>query len=371
MKIIWLIWLVFAISAVSAQQKIEVDGQLSAITSFSPKNKLSSFVGVRYIPEFNYEIGSDTTRMFDVEISANISGSSVFDPFSESEERFGISPYRAWARYKGKQLEVRAGLQKIDFGVATMLRPLQWFNQIDPRDPLQLTNGVYAVLGRYYLLNNANIWLWGLYGNEQPRGFDILPTAQKKPEYGGRFQHPAGKGELAISYHHRMVNAEPILYENVPENRFALDGKWDVGVGLWFEATYIKKRENIGDLTNQTLLNIGTDYTFGVGNGLGVTFEQLLFSNNKRAFVFNQSFNVSALNINYPLSLYDRISAVTSVTWEAQKAAFFVNYEHQFKQVTGYLMAYYNPETQIGLRQNELTNSFAGPGIRVMVVYTH
>lgn len=376
MKKVIFILLIFYFRESFTQQKFEVDGQLSTVASFSPKNDLNSFIGVRYIPEISYKIGSDTARMLDFEVSANVSGSSLFKPFSESEEQFNISPYRAWVRYKGKQFEVRAGLQKIDFGVAMMLRPLQWFNEIDPRDPLQLTNGVYGILGRYYFLNNANIWIWGLYGNELQRGFDTLPTQRRTPEYGGRFQHPVGRGELAFSYHHRTadpnrISPAPVVAGTVPENRFALDGKWDVGVGLWFEASYIRKGKPIGQLTNQTLLNVGTDYTFGVGNGLGVTFEQLFFSVNERAFVFNQNFNISAMNVSYPLSLYDRVSAVASVTWEAKQAAFFVNYEHQFEKITGYVMAYYNPENQVGLRQNELTNSFAGPGIRLMMVYNH
>jgi hypothetical protein len=269
--------------------------------------------------------------------SFNVNASTLFHPFTKSEEQFDVSPYRAWVRYKNKQFEVRAGLQKVDFGVAMLLRPLQWFNQINPRDPLQLTNGVYAVLGRYYFLNNANIWLWGLYGNKLQRGFDVDPTAPKTLEYGGWFQHPVGKGELAIFYHHRTADpnrtAPALIFAGtVPENRFAIDGKWDVGVGLWFETSYIRKSEPVENITNQTLLNVGTDYTFGVGNGLGVTFEHLFFNLNEKAFVFNQNFNVSALNLNYPLSFYDRLSVVTSVTWEAKQTAFFVNYEHQFKK---------------------------------------
>jgi len=55
-----------------------------------------------------------------------------------------------WIRLSTKQFELRAGLQKINFGSATLLRPLMWFDKIDPRDPLQLTDGVYALLARYY-----------------------------------------------------------------------------------------------------------------------------------------------------------------------------------------------------------------------------
>ena len=68
-------------------------------------------------------------------------------------------------RYSSDQFELRLGLQKINFGSASMLRPLMWFDQMDPRDPLHLTDGVWGLLARYYFLNNANIWLWGLYGN--------------------------------------------------------------------------------------------------------------------------------------------------------------------------------------------------------------
>lgn len=33
------------------------------------------------------------------------------------------------------------------------------FDQVDPRDPLKLTDGVRGLLGRYCFLNNADIWL--------------------------------------------------------------------------------------------------------------------------------------------------------------------------------------------------------------------
>ena len=70
------------------------------------------------------------------------------------------------------------GLQKINFGSAVLLRPLMWFDSLDPRDPLQLTDGVYAVLLRYYFPNNANLWAWALYGNDSPKGWESAATAE-------------------------------------------------------------------------------------------------------------------------------------------------------------------------------------------------
>jgi hypothetical protein len=241
---------------------------------------------------------------------------------------------------------------------------------------LGLTNGVYGILGRYYFLNNANIWVWGLYDNEKTRGFDAVKTYKKDPEFGGRVQYPVPKGELGLSFHHRTADSEGILgvpaFEKIPENRIALDGKWDVEIGLWFEASYIHKTENVGILTDQTLLNLGADYTFGIGNGLNVVAEHLIIAYDEDAFQFANNTQLTAFNLSYPLGLFDNLNALVYQDWTSNNTTFFMNYEHQFKKLTGYVMAYYNPDTQQGIQQNELVNnSFAGPGFRLMLVYNH
>jgi hypothetical protein len=364
-------------SKIFAQEnkKLVFDGQASAVGSFSPENTLEWFAGGRYIPELEYRINLDTNRILDFEASANISGSVFFHPFDSSRSDGNLNPYRFWARYSGKQFEFRVGLQKIDFGSATLIRPLQWFNQIDPRDPLQLTYGVYGVLGRYYFLNNANIWVWGLYGNEKARGFDAIKTYKKHPEIGGRVQYPTKKGEMALSYHHRTASSSNMTavqsYDQIPEDRIGLDAKWDVRIGLWFEASYVHKSRNIGLLTNQSWLNVGADYTFGIGNGINIVAEHLITSFDTKPFGAERVANITASVVSYPLGLFDNISGVLYYNWPTEDFTFFVNYQHQFNKITGYLMAYYNPEIQQGIQENELVNTFSGPGIRIMLVYNH
>ncbi|MGB0851271.1 MAG: hypothetical protein ACPGTP_08480, partial [Bacteroidia bacterium] len=275
--------------------------------------------------------------------------------------------------YSGKQLEVRAGLQKIDFGSATLLRPLQWFNEIDPRDPLQLTNGVYGLLGKYSFMNNASIWIWGLYGNEKTRGFDALQTNSSQPEMGGRIQYPTKTGEIALSYHHRKVDASSLMalqpLSQVGEQRIAIDGKWDKKVGLWFEASHSFKNQNLGLLTNQTMLNLGMDYTFGIGNGLNIIGEHLALT----YYVIQKEdlAHISAATASYPLGLFDNLMSIVYFNWETREPILFLNYQHSFKQITGYIMAYYNPTSTQGIRQNDFSSSFTGPGIRLMCVYNH
>jgi hypothetical protein len=203
-----------------------------------------------------------------------------------------------------------------------------------------------------------------------------VPNNKAVPEFGGRFQSPVPKGELAISYHHRTANSTGINqvdpFSKIPENRFGLDGKWDLGVGLWFEAVYVHKEKQIENLTNQTLLNLGIDYTFALGSGLNTVLEHMLINFDQEGISLDSSTPVSAATVSYPLSFFDNLIAVVYYDWNGKNASFFMNYSHQFNKLTGYVMAYYNPESiQQGIQQNDLINQFEGPGIRLMLVYNH
>lgn len=376
-KIAFISFIVIMFSAlnISGQNNLEFDGEASAYGNYSPDNELDLFMGGRYIPQLNYTIELNPSKILDFEGAANIYGSVSFHPFDSSYIDGNIQAYRIWARYTGKQFEIRLGLQKIDFGSALILRPLQWFDEIDPRDPLKFTNGVYGALGRYYFLNNANIWLWVLYKNEAARGFDFVESNSNYPEFGGRVQYPVPKGEIALSYNHRTADTRDLLivptYEEIPEDKFGLDGKWDIEIGLWFEACYIHKHKDVGMLTNQAFFTLGTDYTFGVGNGLHVVVENLIASLDENPFELSEVSNTTASMISYPLGLFNNLSSVVYYNWSTKDFSFFLNFEHQFKSITGYLMAYYNPDNEQVLQDDNFGNSFSGPGFRIMLVYNH
>ncbi len=380
----WLYILVLQIPIiVLGQGKFEFDGQLSSILSYSPNEERELFTAFRYLPELNYKYEIDSSSFFDFELSANINAvynfSTQFPLNNIYEKGIGegnVSPYRAWVRYSRQQFEIRAGLQKIEFGSSAILRPLQWFNQIDPRDPLQLTNGVYGVLGRYYFLNNANIWVWGLYGNTAQRGFDYLETNGRVPEVGGRLQYPIPKGEIGLTYHNRTVDSPPNPVqdpeiERIPEHRIGLDGKWDLGVGIWFEVSHLWKQVDLGPFTNQSAFNLGLDYTFGIANGLGFIAEHMIFSFDENPMEWKDPFHFTAATLSYPIGFFDSISSVIYYNWTTNDPTFFINYQHQFSKFDMYIMGYYNPENQGGIQQNELVYSFTGPGLRVMLVYNH
>jgi len=232
-KAIYIVFIFIPILSYSQKQdSITLKGQLSTWLLYGSENELNIWAGTRYIPEINYTTKFANTKQLDFEASANVFG-TIATNFSDSVFTDAqIKPYRFWTRYSGKQFELRAGLQKLNFGSATILRPLMWFDGVDARDPLKLTNGVWGLLGRYYFLNNANIWLWTLYGNNDLRGWDILETNKNTPEIGGRIQLPLKNSEIGITFHNRTVNSANLqqivpYFKTISENKYGIEIKID------------------------------------------------------------------------------------------------------------------------------------------------
>ena len=105
------------------QDTLLFKGQLSSWMNLN-SGKLPLWFGGRYIPQANYSLKYSGGRQIDFEGSLNISGQTGFLPFDTIVGNGSIRPYRVWGRYSTKQFEMRLGLQKINFGSATMLRPL-------------------------------------------------------------------------------------------------------------------------------------------------------------------------------------------------------------------------------------------------------
>ncbi len=351
-------------------------GQLSGWEHLNTNNVYPLLSGGRYIPRLYFEKPLKGQGLFDIEASANLYGQMGWDPPDRFSFDGKVKPYRFWVRYSTRQLEVRAGLQKINFGSASLLRPLMWFDQVDPRDPLRLTDGVWGLLGRYYFLNNANVWLWALMGNEDPKGWETIPSNRRIPGFGGRLQLPVPAGEAALSFHRRRADGRRIpgfgnSFSEIPENRIGFDMKLDIIAGAWVEGVWVKKEQDAGLLTNQAFLNAGADYTFHVGNGLLVVFEQLLAAYDRQPFELERTLSFSLLNISYPIGVFDQLSLISYYDWTNDKAYNFLNWRKQYNKISLYFMGYINPrEYQIPL-QGAGGNIFAGSGLQVMIVFNH
>jgi len=369
--------LTFILVQLQAQDSIfKLKGQVDAYAGINFSNPVQLQTGARFMPvlsigkTFRNNLKFDSELSFDSYLNYHFAGS--VNDISDSK----IKPYRLWVRLSTERFELRAGLQKINFGSASMLRPLMWFDHIDPRDPLQLTDGVYGLLGRYYFQNNANAWLWVLWGNDKTRGWETFPSERKIPEYGGRMQFPVPKGELALSYHHRTANLagvlEPTLIHGSStyrEDRIGLDGKWDIGPGLWAEYSLTHSSPDTAYFQPWTkLFTLGIDYTFSLGNGLYLASEYFRYSSANEIFNSGKNVSFSSLTVNYPVGI-NKIGGILYYNWTDKSWYRFINLQRQSDNWTYYLFFYWNPEVFAIYNNISGNNMFSGKGIQFMTVF--
>ena len=359
-------------------QTFTLQGQASAWTTGVPEKSFISNTGIRYIPDLFIDQPLSDNIFVDAEFSINTYLTTDVHNWKTKNETAKLKPYRLWFRASTNQFEVRVGLQKINFGSATLFRPLMWFDTIDPRDPLKLTDGVYGLLMRYYFQNNANIWLWGLYDNNEIKGWEIVPTKNNGIEFGGRFQTPLFTGEAGLTYHHRTadISKTPILSalsikQYFDENRFAFDGKWDVEIGLWCEGTIVNRDIDISNLKFQKLWTVGADYTFDIGNGLNVLTEYFNSTNSEKIFSKGEGIEYLGLSTNYPIGLLDVVSGIYYRDWTNKKNYFTVNWQRTYDNWSFYLIAFSNPESAQLNQTQSGNNIFAGNGFQIMAVFNH
>ncbi|MDI6849167.1 MAG: hypothetical protein QME69_05175 [Candidatus Saccharicenans sp.] len=331
---------------------------------------------------------SSSPAVLTVEFSLNLWGTLTIQPGAENQFSSRLKPYRLSVKYASPRFEARLGLQKISFGSASLLRPLMWFERLDPRDPLQLTDGVYGLLVRTYISTRTNLWAWALYGNDDPKGWEALPTRRRHPEFGSRAQIPAGRGELALTVHHRRVNfdltnpaaaliplnagAPPAF--NFPETRLALDGKWDIGPGIWFEANLTRQRSPHLAFPWQRAFTVGLDYTFALGHGLhllGEYFQSDLASGALSGMTcapFRARFLTASAS--YPLSFIDQLAAIFFYDTRNRDLYSFVRWQRNYDRWSIHLMAFWNPAEFRIFAAPDQPNLFAGKGLQLLLIYT-
>lgn len=183
---------------------------------------------------------------------------------------------------------------------------------------------------------------------------------------------------MAFSYHYRHADLNKALSGQVPwgdpsisENRIGLDGKWDIGIGLWFEGVLIHQDIDISQFRYQRLINVGLDYTFDLGNGLSVIGEYFTAENAEKASGPGKGIAFSALSLNYPLGLIDNLTAIMYYDWENDDWYRFMNWERKYDNWRLYFTGFWNPDPfQVYQNPNEV-NLFAGKGLQVMIVFDH
>ncbi|MBU2548838.1 MAG: hypothetical protein KKB20_10530 [Proteobacteria bacterium] len=346
----------------------EFSGQLSGwVSAVEVQREWEHHLGLRYIPQISLRKPWTGDSFVDAELSVNVAASGgSLDSFEDSSLRL----YRAKLRCVTPRTETRVGLQKINFGPARLLRSLRWFDRLDPTDPLGLTDGVNALRFKYSAQDNANIWLWALYGNDDPKGYERQPSAPEAPEFGGRYQHPVGQGELACSAHSRRVDGRALGLPDFTENRLALDGQWDVGIGLWFEAAFQHQDAPGLALDWTRMITLGGDYTFDMGNGLHVVAEHMFATASERAFGREEESAFSAFSLDYPIGLLDSLTAMGFYSWEQEAWYQHLTWRRTYDRLVLNLSIFHSFDPAAsGVGFGGL--AMGGSGLQFMVVFNH
>jgi len=384
MKFRYLIIFLLPIILLSQIQKVDISvkGQASVFTAASAISSLDDFPStIRYIPEITLQTKINDRLRIGLDAAAQLYTYAMGSEVDES----GIEPYRFTVRLDRPEDQLRFGLQKINFGPGQMLRLLQWFDELDPRDPLAVSPGVWATMYRRYFYSGSDLRLWAVYDHQDPMrnyydfrrslnilaGAEILPGMSDKPlDIGGRLEMPSGSGTMALSYH----SLDPLDNSGgIRENRFALDGRWDPSIGIWFE-TIMAKTEMPG-LSNQlrTGFMLGFDYTFSLGDGLYTSLELQTQYMGIDKNNLDLTGNAGVLTFSYPLGLNDGLSAYfivfdrPGIENEIEFTP-FVGWRHTQGNWMLFCAAYDYPETQF---VNESNPSPNGKGMQLYLAYNH
>ncbi len=368
--------LVAVVSAGAWATTFDFNGRASGWLGASWDTSFLGQAGLRYLPEVRLSAPICRQITVDADASANGLVSASTRSFDSTDFEARVKPYRATVRVSSPRFEARAGLQKINFGSAMLLRPLMWFDRVDPRDPLALTDGVYGLLARYYFQNNANVWAWGLLGNSSPKGWEVSGSERWIPEPGARVQVPVPRGEVGITAHHRVAS---VVYGELPslppdtspaaETRVGLDGKWDVGVGLCFEATVGKTSSDHVPYPWQRMATVGLDYTLGIGSGLGVTAEHMLAGGADAPFGRGTDAQFSAVAVSLPFGLLDNLRAIVYFDWTNRGLFSFLGWQRTTDNWVFSLSAFANPDFPTAAGRPGA--GAAGKGLRFDVVFNH
>lgn len=347
----------------SGKDSLNFQTQVSLFGLLNPTNAVLVNTGARIIPQLDYLRDFSDDRRISAEVSANVNLNADISP-SNLNIAGSMGLYRAWMRYSTQRNEIRAGLQQLNFGSASLLRPLQWFDGLNPTDPLRLTNGVWGILDRIYFENNSTLWLWGLYGNPDKRVWDLTGHSANLPEIGFRFQQPVPSGEIALSLNHRTVETELGVASRYQETKIGLDGKWDVGPGLWFEDSFTATSQASPLHAGWNSLTVGSDLTPEGLDGLSFTFEHMLNTTYSTDAHYS---NLSALSASWPINIFNRLSGIVLYSWEAKYWFRYLTWSVDFDRSSFYVIGFWNPNLSTSVLSLG-SGSFSKYGFQVMYV---
>lgn len=322
--------LVGFLSSTPGTCEMEFGGRLSGWVGLERQYPKNQPYGVRYLPYLRGIYPLFDGYSLDSTISPSFLARYGLDDEGKHHEDGEVKAHRVWLRLMDETTEVRIGMQRIDFGAAKVLRPLQWFDTLDPQDPTGFSPGVKGLLIRNYFAGDINLWLWTLYGNELIPAISPYKSLRKEPEFGGRLQisYPS---EVGLSLHQRIVEFPLRQSDDAStERKIALDGFFDLGVGLWFEAMWVELAARSHPGLSYYLGTLGIDYTLPWGNGVYTSLEAMGLKVAQNSYSDRRESLTAALNISYSLNLLERLRLYGTIRSDSSDKNIFFGWQRSY-----------------------------------------
>ena len=362
--------IVFLLLLVANIQGAPFLGELSLSTAANGPDKSDITVIGRYLPALEYQNALSEAWDYDVEIRWQVQWGGQLDTLDNS----GLlaDAYRVALNLQSASSEYVIGLQKINFGPARLLRPLMWFDSVNPTDPLALTSGVTGISAKFHYDFGWSSQAW-LFLPDDPIGWEGLADQEGTFETGGRIGIPNNLGQFGLSTHWRIADAssfspdDPDLYEG----RIGMDGFWDVGIGLWVESVYKNQQFSDGPFLQQLQSTIGADYTFWIGNGILIMTEHMLINIWDSPVIDDTNRLISTIMTSYSPTMFDQFSLLFFMDWETETPLAYLSWGQTYDSFRFTLGAFYTDTDNSQGSNSGFSSDFSGKGLQLTVAYNH
>ena len=329
-------------------------------------------------PQFSLSLGRGVT--LDAEASANAYGSPQLPLDAHAATSGDIKPYRGWLRLSTSRFEARVGLQKINFGSATLFRPMMWFDSHRPPRPAPAHRR--RLRPPPALLHHAATPTSGpgrCTATTTPRGCDLAPPDKKTPEFGGRAQVPLFKGEIAATYHHRKAAIDglvPVMTRprRSPSRPSPRTGSASTASGTSASASGSRAPSSTSGRRSSPCptsapSTLGLDYTFGLGNGLTSWPSTSGSSRAPGPSPAATALSFSGLLLRYPLGLLDDLDGIFYYDWKNRTSTASSAGSGPLTRSRSTPCSSGTRRSSASSRASRAPSSFAGKGFQLLLGY--
>jgi hypothetical protein len=155
------------------------------------------------------------------------------------------------------------------------------------------------------------------------------------------------------------------------EDRVGLDGKWDVGMGLWFEVSVIRTDSTVLRDRWRPSYCLGADYTFGIGRGLTLVGEHFYLDGTVPRLSPSAELKLTALTATYPVGVANTLTGAVYYEWSRDDVYRFVEWRRTYDHWRVHLIGFWNPDRASIFAPGSQTSALTGKGVELVVVASY